>query len=81
MKKIGKVLIISETEKEIDRKETTEAGVCPYCGSGNLNYGGFQFCDNAGYYDYTCAECEFEGKEWYDLTFSGHQAEGGYNIV
>ena len=67
---------------EIDAKAHLEPGKCPCCDSyDTLEYGPFEFCDNAGYYDYTCVICDFEGREWYDLVFSGHQIENGCNIV
>ena len=48
-----------------------DAGVCPYCGGG-LTYG---VCkkDSAGpIYPWTCVKCGRQGKETYEVTFTGH---------
>lgn len=50
----------------------TSAGICPVCGSVNLNY---ETCVNNAervYYPYICEDCGTSGKEWYNLTFCEH---------
>lgn len=76
-----KNIIVDGDSVEIKNDTKTEAGKCPNCGKELLQYDPFEFCDNAGFYGYVCGNCEFEGKEWYDLKYSGHQAEGGQDIV
>jgi len=51
---------------------TTEAGYCPNCGSGDLDYEKeHQTVDsNSEYYEFICPTCGFEGKEWYRLEFN-----------
>ena len=54
-------------------KKETEIGKCAVCGSENLDYNGiFEIIDDGGFYPYSCGECDFEGREWYNLTFVGH---------
>ena len=45
-------------------------GRCPKCGGG-LDYGTGEVYDRMYSYDVTCLACRWEGKEWYDMTFSG----------
>lgn len=56
------------------------AGECPKCKSENLDYQGFEMQDDGGYYPYTCKECEFEGREYYNLDFVGHYTEDGEKV-
>ena len=67
-----------------------EQGKCPKCGSYNLNYGYNFNCEKivdiapneqAVYYPYTCDDCEFEGREYYNLTFSGFEDNDGNEIT
>lgn len=52
-----------------------ETGVCPCCGSKNLNYGK-NYKDNIGIiYPWTCPDCKSKGKETYEITFTGHYHE------
>jgi len=44
---------------------------CVKCNSDNIIYGGFEVQDNYGYYEYTCQDCEYEGKEYYKLVYDG----------
>jgi len=46
-----------------------EAGKCPYCGSEDVEYGSFEFCDNDGSYDLYCNECKQTSQEWYSLKY------------
>jgi hypothetical protein len=44
-------------------------GKCPQCLSENLSY---KTCVNEGmqlYYPFICEDCNYEGKEWYSLTY------------
>ncbi|MCL2675379.1 MAG: hypothetical protein FWE84_02155 [Firmicutes bacterium] len=49
-----------------------EAGICPICGSAELEISSMSPEDNSVYYDWFCDKCEACGKEWYDVTFSTH---------
>ncbi len=59
-----------------------EEGICPKCGSKNLNYetSTDYGCTGAIYYEYCCYDCEFEGQEWYLLEFKDHLDSQGYPI-
>lgn len=55
--------------------KSNEQGKCPKCNSMNLEYGVAENVDGMMiYYPYTCLDCQQQGEEWYDLTFSGHNA-------
>jgi len=47
----------------------TECGVCPKCGSGDLDYGALESIDMMIYYEYECESCGHDGKEWYNTEF------------
>lgn len=60
---------------ETEKKGTgIRQGVCPTCGSENLNYE--TILDTGGIesvcYPFTCDDCDFTGKEVYVLSFSGY---------
>ena len=45
-------------------------GVCPRCGSTELEYDLFEMCDDTlGYYPVTCNECNLYFEETYELKF------------
>ena len=48
-------------------------GVCPMCGSYNLNWGDSDINDNYLGYEYECEDCGAQGQEWYRLVFDGHE--------
>ena len=53
-------------------------GICPFCGSDYLDYGGMEPEDNnMVYYPWTCKNCGLQGEEWYTLEFSGHEIKDG----
>lgn len=56
-------------------KKPQEANVCPVCGSMLLEYGVMEPGSNGNsvFYPWTCETCKATGKEYYDLTFSGHE--------
>ena len=58
----------------------SEAGTCPRCGKENLDHGAIGSDDGGIYYPYTCLYCNFEGREWYNLTFDCHTSENGEDI-
>jgi predicted RNA-binding Zn-ribbon protein involved in translation (DUF1610 family) len=47
-----------------------EEGKCPKCGSESLEYGSSEPDSNSLKYEFKCMNCNFEGYEWYDLTYS-----------
>lgn len=57
--------------KLISNKE----GVCPFCGSKDLDYGCMEPEDDMVYYPWTCSHCGHEGEEWYTMKFDGHMVE------
>jgi hypothetical protein len=52
------------------KKIKQESGVCPKCGSLNLDYGDTQHEDMTLGYEFVCNDCKCEGIEWYDLKYS-----------
>jgi len=48
-----------------------EQGYCPRCKTQIEDYGVLEVQDSCIYYPFTCKKCSFEGREWYDLTFTG----------
>ena len=58
-----------------------EIGKCPKCDSEIIQYGEMENADSCIYYPFTCNVCKFEGREWYDLAFSGFSdSETGEDI-
>ena len=60
-----------------------EAGVCPKCGSDNLDFDGCGFLqpvDEGVTYSYTCIGCGHTGKEYYSLNFVEHTNTDGIPI-
>ena len=47
------------------------SGYCPKCNTRIEDYGVLEVQDGCIYYPFTCKKCGFEGREWYDLTFTG----------
>lgn len=58
-------------------------GKCPKCGKyGQLSYDGkLEMQDSGGYYRYTCGNCGFSGREYYNLIFCEHMNEDGSPIT
>jgi hypothetical protein len=54
-------------------------GKCPMCGA-DLEYSNIGLQDRNFFYEVTCTECEWSGKEWYVLTFDGFTDEAGEEI-
>ena len=52
-----------------------EQGVCPICGSRNIEYGSFELgiMGDELYYPATCQDCETNFQEYYKLEFIGHE--------
>ena len=48
-----------------------EAGVCPYCG-GLLSFDDAEKDEEGFIYPWTCNDCGRQGKETYEVTFTGH---------
>ena len=57
---------------EVKKFVKDEVGVCPICGSGNLEYGSLSQEDESIYYDWECKSCGASGQEWCDVVFSTH---------
>lgn len=55
----------------------TGQGICPMCGSLQLDYGSLEVDDQSVGYPYTCKNCKFEGIEWYNLLFTTHTDSKG----
>jgi hypothetical protein len=55
---------------DADRKH--EPGICPNCGSDDLDYDGFTVEDGSCLYRWRCDGCGTSDKERYALTFSEH---------
>lgn len=55
-----------------EKAKRHEEGVCPECGSTNLEYGESGIKDTSYGYQWACDDCGAEGTEWYALSFSEH---------
>ena len=56
-------------------RKYAEEGVCPKCGSNDLDYGAIEISGNSVYYPWTCEHCGCVGEEYYDLMFAGHNVD------
>lgn len=56
--------------------EAQSAGICPVCGSNDLEYGDSDIQDESYIYDWTCPACGNSGKECYTLVFDEHIIDG-----
>ena len=45
------------------------SGQCAKCESENIIYGGFELVGEYGFYEYTCQDCNHDGKEYYNLEY------------
>lgn len=55
-----------------------EEGVCPICGSDNIEYGSLEVCDAGVYYSVRCEDCQASFQEHYNLEFAGHVVNGEF---
>lgn len=63
------------------KTDILQAGQCPKCGGCNLNY---ETCVNDGeelHYPFVCEDCNFAGKECYNLTWYGMMTVDGEEIT
>lgn len=51
------------------KKIPNEPGICRVCGSNDIDYGEMNVDGESVGYDWTCQQCNSEGKEWYSLAF------------
>jgi hypothetical protein len=70
------------TEAEDITKLPNERGICPFCGSENLDYASIKFEGDMAYFPWECKDCNHQGEEWYELKFAGHNVfdENGDSI-
>ncbi len=57
-----------------------EQGVCPYCGSTDIDYDPSSHEDDMETYPATCNTCGKQFEEWYELHFVGHNVGDGCGI-
>ena len=50
--------------------ENNQNGVCPECGSTNINYGVLEPTDSGIMYQGSCCDCECEFEEHYTIEYS-----------
>lgn len=56
----------------MDKKIICKEGMCPYCGSKDIEYGAIEFEDfDAYYYPCHCKSCNKNYEEWHESIFSG----------
>lgn len=61
-----------KTMKKLKYNAPHESGICPCCGSHELQYGDYE---NYGFgisHRWYCEKCEATGAEWYDIVFKEH---------
>jgi len=63
-----KNLVVDDSKVQVDLDG--EQGVCPYCGSEDINFQGPDVQDGMIYYDGDCGYCNNSFKEWYNVEFS-----------
>ena len=68
--------VVVGTEKETKKPE---AGICPKCGSDDLEYDGFFVEESDCIYKWTCGDCNAYGRDYYDMVFSETIIDGGGN--
>ena len=59
-------------------------GKCPKCNSNDLSYdtiSDISRSDEVIYYPFKCDSCGFEGREYYDIKFSGYEDNDGNEIT
>ena len=59
-------------------------GNCPKCNSNDLNYATIVDVtrgDECIYYPFTCDDCNFEGREYYNIHFTGYEDNDGNEIT
>lgn len=58
-------------------------GNCPKCNSNDLNYDKTDVDrhDECFYYPFTCNNCSFEGREYYEVSFTGFEDNDGNEIT
>ena len=54
-----------------------QSGKCPKCSSENLEYDTIDLENGCVYYPFMCNNCNFRGREWYELEFSGFTDDDG----
>jgi len=52
-----------------------EAGICPSCGSEDLDFNDMSMFENVMSYRFTCNECQEEGLEVYSITYQYTEGE------
>lgn len=59
-----------------------EQGVCPYCGSSDIEYGASEpYDDMMECYPADCNDCHRHFEEWYKLSFVGHNVGDSCEIT
>ena len=53
-----------------------DAGTCPNCGNGDLEYRGGKVVENDYIYNWACEECGAFGREYFDMVFSEQIVDG-----
>ncbi len=65
---------------KIEKGMISEQGLCPKCQTHGLEYGAMELQDSMIYYAYSCENCTFEGKEWFELSFQCHTDKNGEEL-
>lgn len=60
-------MTFSEIVDDYTDESSKDEGICPKCGS-DLDYGSLIPDGMDIYYEVECPQCDFVGKEWYDLS-------------
>jgi len=50
-------------------------GICPKCGTDNLDYTDVKSDDNGIHYPWECLDCGAKGKECYYIEFTEHEVD------
>lgn len=50
-----------------------QEGICPVCGSDDLDYHSYEVEGTQLSYQWECNDCHSQGTEWYSLNFIEHE--------
>ncbi len=57
---------------KIEKGMVSQQGLCPKCEREIREFRNMEIQDFMAVYRYTCSNCKFKGKEWFELAFKYH---------
>ena len=68
------------TKTKTKLRQYAENGVCPACGSKDIDWQGSEVDGDQLYYMATCEDCEYSWREWHNLIFAGIVGDDGQEL-